>query len=152
MRLPVLVLALMSLAGAAQAQAFVDPLCRGYVAPAELHYDSAEHARWYKRFWTGECDHLFACVAGSPNWNDIAARLVARAPAPERGALQAKTCRLGQKVGLEWAREHNVRRITTADLRRFHALLEAAGDPLHGIETVDAAVQAKLAQPAKRAE
>jgi hypothetical protein len=132
------------LAGAAQAQSFVGPLCQGYVSPQELHYDTPEHARWYKRFWTGECDHLLACLPGSPNWNDIATKLVAKGGPAERAVLQPQVCRLGQRLGLEWSRERNVRRISTSDLRRYNAMLQAAGDPLRGVETVDAAVEAQL--------
>lgn len=139
-----------AVAGAAQAQAFVAAPCRSYVSPSPPHYDTPEHARWYKRFWTGECDHLLACLPGSPNWNDIAARLVARGGPGERAALQPEVCRLGERLGLEWSRERSVRRISTADLRRFHAMLEAAGDPLRGVQAVDAAVQARLSAPPGR--
>jgi hypothetical protein len=136
--------ALVGLAGAAQAQSFVEPLCQSYVSPDQLHYDTPEHARWYKRFWTGECDHLLACLPGSPNWNDIATKLVARGGPAERAVLQPEVCRLGQRLGLEWSREHNVRRISTSDLRRYNSMLEAAGDPVRGVQAVDGAVQAQL--------
>ena len=56
------------LASAAQAQDYVRADCRGLVNPASLRFDTPEHVRWYKRFWTGDCDHLPLCFPGSPNW------------------------------------------------------------------------------------
>lgn len=145
-----LVLLLVGLAGGARAQSFVNPLCRSYVSPADLRFDSAEHARWYKRFWTGECDHLFACLPGKPNWNEVAAQLVARGGAPERPSLQPKVCALGQRIGLEWSREHDVRRVSTTDLHRYYDMLRRDGDPLHGVEAVARAVDADLRRPGSR--
>lgn len=141
---------LLGLAGTAQAQAFVDPLCRSYVSAADLRFDTAEHARWYKRFWTGECDHLLACFPGKPNWNEVAAQLVGRAAAAERLALQPKVCALGQRIGLEWSREHDVRRVSTTDLHRYYDVLRRDGDPLQGVEAVTRAVDVDLRRPVAR--
>jgi hypothetical protein len=127
----------------AQAQAYVADICQSSVTPAALRFDSAEHTRWYKRFWTGECDHILGCVPGSPNWNAIMRQLVARATPAERAQLLPKACRLGQLVGLDWSREHGVRRITTSDLRRLYAILEQ-GDPMNGVEHAEAAARAQL--------
>jgi hypothetical protein len=127
----------------AQAQAYVADICQASVTPASLRFDSAEHGRWYKRFWTGECDHILGCVPGSPNWNAIMRQLVARAAPGERAQLLPKACRLGQMVGLDWSREHGVRKITTQDLRRLYAILEQ-GDPLAGVDHAEAAARAQL--------
>jgi hypothetical protein len=127
----------------AQAQAYVADICQASVTPAALRFDSAEHSRWYKRFWTGECDHILGCLPGSPNWNAIMRQLVARATPAERPQLLPKACRLGQLVGLDWSREHGVRKITTQDLRRLYAILEQ-GDPLDGVEHAEAAARAQL--------
>ncbi|MBW8813962.1 MAG: hypothetical protein JF588_11110 [Caulobacterales bacterium] len=127
----------------AQAQAYVADICQASVTPAALRFDSAEHSRWYKRFWTGECDHILGCVPGSPNWNAIMRQLVTRASPAERAQLLPKACRLGQLVGLDWSREHGVRKITTQDLRRLYAILEQ-GDPLNGVEHAEAAARAQL--------
>lgn len=127
----------------AQAQAYVADICQASVTPATLRFDSAEHSRWYKRFWTGECDHILGCLPGSPNWNAIMRQLVARAAPSERAQLLPKACRLGQLVGLDWSREHGVRKITTQDLRRLYAILEQ-GDPLTGVDHAEAAARAQL--------
>jgi hypothetical protein len=106
----------------------------------------ALHQRWYRRFWTGDCDHLPLCFAGSPNWNDIVGKLLTRGGPAERAALLPKACRLGQMIGLEWARDKKVRRIDTGDLRAFKGQLEASGDALRGIERVEASARAKMAR------
>lgn len=142
--------ALLALPRQAETQAYVIPMCRAYVSDTNLHFDSAEHVRWYKRFWTGQCDHLLACLPGSPNWNDVAAKLVARGTPAQRPALAPQACGLGQRIGLEWSREHGVRRITTMDLKRYHALLDHDADPVRGLASVESAVAADLKRPPQR--
>jgi hypothetical protein len=141
-----LAMMLLSLSSAAQAQDYVTDICRGSVSLTGVRFDSPEHARWYKRFWTGDCDHLNMCFRGSPNWNDIVGKLLARGGPSERAILLPKACRLGQTIGLEWSREKSVRRISTADLRTLDSMLEASGDALRGVERVEEAARAKLNQ------
>lgn len=143
-RVTVAVLAgVLLVAGSAEAQSYVRPDCQG-VVPTPARYDTPEHERWYKRFWTGTCDHLTLCVPGGPNWNEIVGKLLTKGGPAERPALLPKACRLGQMIGLEWSRERNVRKITTADLKVFSTMLEATGDTLRGVDRVDAAARAKL--------
>jgi hypothetical protein len=134
------------LAGAAQAQDYVRADCRAQIDPAASRFDTPLHQRWYKRFWTGDCDHLPFCFSGSPNWNDIVGKLLTRGGPAERTALLPKACRLGQMIGLEWARDKKVRRIDTGDLRAFKSQLEASGDALRGVERVEASARAKMAR------
>ncbi len=136
----------LGLAGGAQAQDYVRADCRSQLDPAALRFDTALHQRWYRRFWTGECDHLPMCFPGSPNWNDIVGKLLTRGGPSERAALLPKACRLGQTIGLEWARDKKVRRIDTGDLHVFKSQLEASGDALRGVDKVEASVRAKLAR------
>jgi len=132
-------------AQAAQAQAYVRPDCQGLVGVSPNRYDSSEHARWYQRFWTGNCDHLAFCVPGSPNWNDIVGKLLVKGGPSERVAILPKACRLGQLIGLEWSREKAVRKIDTHDLRAFNATLESTDDTLRGLDKVEQAARIKLA-------
>jgi hypothetical protein len=134
------------LSGVAQAQDYVRADCRGLVNPATLRFDTPEQVRWYKRFWTGDCDHLPFCFPGSPNWNDIVGKLMVRGGPSEQAALLPKACRLGQLIGLEWSRDKKVRHIDTGDLRAFKGILEKSGDALRGVEQVEASARAKLAQ------
>jgi len=133
-------------AGAAHAQEFVRGDCRNLVAPsAALKYDTPEHARWYKRFWTGECDHLALCFPGAPNWNEVVGKLMVRGGAKEQPLLLPKACRLGQLIGLDWSRDKKVKHITTGDLKVFNSMLEASGDALRGVDQVDAKARAMTA-------
>jgi hypothetical protein len=147
--LSVLVVGL-ALAGAAATQAraqdYVRADCRTQLDPTVMRFDTTLHQRWYKRFWTGECDHLPMCFSGSPNWNDIVGKLLVRGGSAERAALLPKACRLGQMIGLEWARDKKVRRIDTGDLHAFKGQLEASGDALRGIDQVEASARTKMAR------
>jgi hypothetical protein len=144
------VVAVLGIASAAQAGEFVRADCRTAVKPTDaIRFDTDEHLRWYKRFWTGTCDHLSFCFSGSPNWNDIVGKLLVKGGAGEQPALLPKACRLGQLIGLEWAKDKDIQRISTKDLKVFNSMLEAAGDPLKGVEAVDAKARAMATQPVK---
>lgn len=137
-------------AGAANAatsgQEFVRGDCRNVVTPSiGLKYDTPEHARWYKRFWTGECDHLALCFPGAPNWNEVVGKLLVKGGPKEQPALLPKACRLGQLIGLDWSRDKKVKHITTGDLKVFSTMLEASGDALRGVDQVDAKARAMTA-------
>jgi hypothetical protein len=147
------VLAAVTLLGSApvaQAGEFVRADCRALVRPTDaIRFDTDEHLRWYKRFWTGTCDHLSFCFSGSPNWNDIVGKLLAKGGPTEQPNLLPKACRLGQLIGLEWAKDKDIQKISTKDLKVFNSMLEAAGDPLKGVEAVEAKARAMTAPPAR---
>jgi len=139
--------AALAVSGPAMAAEFVRDDCRALVLPSSiLRYDTAEHARWYKRFWTGTCEDLKFCISGSPNWNDIVGKLLVKGGPAERAALLPKACKLGQLIGLDWSREKKVKHIHTADLKVFNTMLEASGDPLRGVEQVEAKAKAMVSQ------
>lgn len=141
------VLAVLLLAGEAKAEDFVRDDCRGAVqATQSLNFETPQHARWYKRFWTGACEDLSLCIPGSPNWNEVVGKLLSRGGPAERAALLPKACRLGQTIGLEWARDRRIKRIQTNDLRTFNAMLDDSGDALRGIERVESKAHAMLLQ------
>jgi hypothetical protein len=131
-------------AESAQAQSYVRADCQSLVSAAPDRYDTPEHERWYRRFWTGTCDHLPLCIPGSPNWNDVVGKLQIKGGPAERGAVLPKACRLGQLIGLEWSREKAIRRIDTTDLRTFNKMLESANDTLKGLDKVEIAARTKL--------
>ena len=134
-----------------QAGEFVRFDCRAMIKPTDaVRFDTDEHLRWYKRFWTGTCDHLPFCFSGSPNWNDIVGKLLVKGGASEQPTLLPQACRLGQLIGLEWAKDKGVQKISTKDLRQFNAMLEAAGDPLKGVEAVETRARAMAGQPAPK--
>jgi hypothetical protein len=129
--------------GAALAQDYVRPDCKAFLSSA-MPTESRTQARWYHRFWTGDCAGLFICVSGSPNWNDIVGKLIARASQSQKTVVLPKACALGQLIGLEWSRDRRARRINTADLRSFKAKLDAAPDVLQGLDQIEAAARAKI--------
>jgi hypothetical protein len=133
-------------ASSAQAQSYVRADCQGLVGVAPNRFDTPEHERWYRRFWTGTCDHLSFCIPGAPNWNDVVGKLLVKGGPSERPALLPKACRLGQLIGLEWSREKSIRKIDTADLRAFNKVLESSDDTLKAVDKIDAAARAKLAR------
>lgn len=143
-------LALLAVAPVARAGEFVRADCRALIKPTDaIRFDTDQHQRWYKRFWTGSCDRLPLCFAGSPNWNDIVGKLLAKGGPGEQPTLLPKACRLGQLVGLEWAKSKQVQKISTRDLKGFKDMLETASDPLKGVEAVDAQARALIGQPAR---
>ena len=133
--------------GAVHAQEFVRQDCQPVVQPSvALKFETDLHALWYRRFWTGSCAAgLRLCLPGTPNWNDIVGKLVAKGEPQHRAVLLPKACRVGQLIGLEWARDKRIQRIRTADLKVFNAMLEAAGDPQTGLERVEGKAQALIA-------
>ncbi len=135
---------LFGLPAAAHAQDYVRPECRQPL-PA---FESQRQARWHRRFWTGRCDDLpmLKCVQGKPNWNTVADDLRQKAPPARRAAVMAQGCALGHLIAWEWARPEDVRRIDTADLRRYLRLLEAAPDVEAGLRDVERQARAQLAR------
>lgn len=143
------VLALLALAPVARAGEFVRVDCRALIKPTDaIRFDNDQHLRWYKRFWTGSCDRLPLCFAGSPNWNDIVGKLLVKGGPGEQPRLLPKACRLGQLIGQEWAKSKQVQKISTRDLKAFKGMLETADDPLKGVEAVETQARAMIGQPA----
>ena len=130
-------------AASARAQPYVRPDCRPLIA-ADTLGETSLTARWYRRFWTGDCGDLRGCMKGLPNWNEVVGRLVARSPEPERARVLEKACRLGPLIGLEWTRPSRVRRIDTGDLRRFNKTLDRSPDVMQGLAAVEAQLRAKI--------
>lgn len=136
-------LSAVSISGQAVARDFAPADCQPSLS-TEASYADANHRGWYRRFWTGACGPgLTFCFSGS-NWADVVGNVARAAPPAERDALVARACRLGARVGLEWARENDVRRIDTADLRRFEAALAADPDPARALSIIEAAADRAL--------
>ncbi|MGH7006593.1 MAG: hypothetical protein ACREIP_21820 [Alphaproteobacteria bacterium] len=55
-------------------------------------------------------------------------RLLASAPAARREQIRARLVLLGRKIGYEWAKENNVRRIDNGHIKRWSSDLESGGD------------------------
>lgn len=113
-----------------------------------LAFDDAKHRLWYARFWTGHCTGLsiFVCRSGTPYWHETMRRYAAAAPAGQRAALAARLFALGRRIGHEWAKENDVRKIGTDHIRAWHALLEKGSDGEAAIVRVETEAAALLAK------
>lgn len=113
-----------------------------------LAFDDASHRLWYARFWTGHCTGLsfFVCRSGAPYWHETMRRLVSTAPAARREVLSARLFALGRKIGHEWAKENDVRKISTDHIRAWYAQLEKAADGEAAVARVEAEAAALLAK------
>jgi hypothetical protein len=117
--------------GNASAQDFMPAACAVLFAQdSPDHFDNAAHRAWYRRFWNGSCAGVTDfCAGGQPNWGTEISALVDRAAPDQRQAVSAQACRLGRKVGLEWARDNAVRKINTTELSALLRTLHAPGQP-----------------------
>ena len=90
-----------------------------------IAFDDAKHRGWYVRFWTGSCKELrVVCLSGTPYWGDIMQRLLASVPAERQEQLRTRLILLGQRIGYEWAKENNIRRIDNGHIKSWSADLE----------------------------
>jgi hypothetical protein len=112
-----------------------------------LAFDDAKHRLWYARFWTGKCTGLafYECRAGEPYWNATMRSLVAAVPPERRQAFAARLLALGRKIGHEWAKENDVRRISTDDIRSWYVLLDETKDGEAVIARIEAEAARRLA-------
>ncbi|HEY1750158.1 MAG TPA: hypothetical protein VGG29_02785 [Caulobacteraceae bacterium] len=123
--------------------------CSGVATPmGALRFDNAEHRAWYVRFWTGDCagTHSF-CLPGSPDWMTTVTYVAQHAAPAQRAALINRTCRLGQVIGMEWARDSHIKRISLKDLRAFSDILRRTPDVNTALNDIAAKVAALLARP-----
>jgi hypothetical protein len=137
-------------ATAAQAQDFITPDCRASApAIAQIRFDDPAHQAWYRRFWSGRCEGLapFTCMSGYPNWNAVVAQLTAEAAPADRARLLPEICGMGRTIGLEWARDNAVRRISTNDLKSLTTVLTGPGPLPSRLQRVEAQVRVLLARP-----
>lgn len=127
----------------AQELTYIRADCGNFVSPvAKLHFDNAEHAAWYRRFWTGECQGLpiFSCMAGTPNWNSMVGQFLAKSRPETRDLVAKKACRLGELIGFEWAKDNSIRRISTNDLPDLLALAQNDPDVSNGLDRASSRV------------
>lgn len=91
---------------------------------AGLSFDDKAHRLWYAdRFWRGECPaSLFWCFSGD-DWYNLMQEQLARTPAADRGVACARLFALGVRIGHEWARDNDVRKISTDDLEAWQGIL-----------------------------
>ena len=92
-----------------------------------ISFDDAKHRGWYLRFWTGSCkDVPVICFSGAPYWGEIMQRLLVNVPPQQREKMRTRLVVLGQRIGYEWAKENNVRRIDNGHIKAWSSELQQA--------------------------
>lgn len=121
--------------------------CPEAKSPMEgLAFDDNAHVDWYAgRFWRGTCSsRLFWCSAGD-DWFDLMQDVLLRTPAADAGETCQRLFTLGRQIGHEWARENDVRRINTGDLKAWRRILLSRSSPTAGaIQNIEALVAERL--------
>ena len=127
--------------------------CGAHAQGAEVPYDGlafddAKHRLWYARFWTGRCTGLafYECRSGVPFWHETMRKLLATVSAERRQAFSARLHQLGRKIGHEWAKENDIRKISTDHIRSWYTLLDGAKDNEAAIAQIEAEATKLLAR------
>ncbi len=104
-----------------------------------ISFDDARHRGWYLRFWTGSCKELrVVCMSGAPYWSEIMQRLLANVPAERQDKLRTRLILLGQRIGYEWAKENDVRRINNDHIKSWSAdLKQSVADPEPAVARIE---------------
>jgi hypothetical protein len=92
-----------------------------------------EYRGWVRTFYEGNLM--------SEGWSRFGEVTVSAVKPPEaRRAVVTQVNELGRIIGLEWAKDSGVRRISTTDLKRWNAVIAAArrSDDGSGRRTIDA--------------
>ena len=111
-----------------------------------LAFDDDVHFDWYAgRFWRGTCSsRLFWCFSGE-DWYDLMQDVLQRAPMADAVQACQRLFALGQRIGHEWARENDVRRISTDDLKTWRGvLLSVSIKPAVAINEIEVLVAKRL--------
>ena len=104
-----------------------------------IAFDDAKHRGWYVRFWTGSCKDVRAvCLSGAPYWGEIMQRLLVNVPAQQQEKLRTRLLLLGQRIGYEWAKENDVRRINNDHIKTWSSDLKQSGaDPEPAVSRIE---------------
>jgi hypothetical protein len=81
---------------------------------------SAREKAWFDTFQKGT---LYA-----RGWRDISSELVAKAPAEIKSDLQQRLETLGLKIGREWSKSNDIRKIDSSMLRQWGDMLQQAAE------------------------
>ncbi|MDW7772004.1 MAG: hypothetical protein SCH71_03845 [Desulfobulbaceae bacterium] len=78
---------------------------------------SSEERQWFLKFINGT---FFA-----DGWQEIAEDILGKIPAHVRPSKEEKLNELGNKIGREWCKDNDVRKIDTAMLKKWGRLLRS---------------------------
>lgn len=135
--------------GGHTANADEDPIhsrCKGHVGKfsdaktyIEKGFNRKRQKGWYHRWWSGQCDKVpypdrWTCTTSKgaaregaavqdKAWHKMVERFTVGAGA-NKAEIGKAMCQLGDLIGLEWARDNDVRCIHTSNLKGWWADLE----------------------------
>lgn len=147
-------------AGAAKADGQIVSAAKAGVVPLRidrsrwesgLSFETSSHRAWYGVFWTGECGDLpffdrLVCIK-RPSWAEVTQMVLAKSKPDTRAALRSRMIWLGRKIGYEWARQNDERRIHTDDLKKWGEWLKKSADVNGTIDRLAKAVRDRLESP-----
>ncbi len=81
---------------------------------------TAEEKQWFEKFLEG--------TFLAEGWHDITDNILAKIDKQERAKQRLAMKELGDKIGREWAKDNAMRKIDTAMLKRWGALLKKTVD------------------------
>ncbi len=110
-----------------------------------VSFDDDTHSLWYDRFWTGSCSGLWfdGCWPGE-SWPDLIHELANKHDRTAARTMAPRFCALGRAIGHEWARDNDVRRISTEDLQGWYEDLRQAHDLEAALTRYESLVKARL--------
>jgi hypothetical protein len=88
--------------------------------PAAAEQLSAKEKAWFDTFQRG--------TVYARGWQDITEAILAKAPAAIKSDLERNLNDLGARIGREWSRNNDIRRIDNAMLRQWGDMLEQAAE------------------------
>lgn len=101
-----------AVAAEAQAALVGQPTGHRYEIPATL---SSEERKWFKVFQEG---NLL-----SEGWQDISAEILAKTLPEQRPSQKVALEKLGNKIGMEWCRPNQIRKVDSSMLREWGNIL-----------------------------
>ena len=105
-----------------------------YTIPAGL---TKEERQWFIKFQEGNF-----LVDG---WQDITATILERTPVPEKSQQQKMLVELGNKIGTEWCKDNDIRKVDNAMLKTWgKQLRNIAKKSPDNLETVLVAISNEL--------
>ncbi len=123
----------------------INPQCKGHIGEfiksktyVEKGFNHKRQKGWYYRWWSGRCDKVpypdrWTCTTskgavreGAADQDKAWRKMVERFAAEDgnKAEIAKAMCKLGELIGLEWARDNDVRCIHTSDLKGLWVALE----------------------------
>jgi hypothetical protein len=104
-------------AGVAEASTGVEPV---YTQQYDLSGLTAEEKQWFEKFLVG--------TFYADGWEKISSDILVKISAEDREEKKSVLNRLGYKIGLEWCKDNEIRKVDTAMLKKWGQLLRLTAE------------------------